>query len=110
MRGIYGNTKDEIDEYIRQERARLGREGPSASRRLGLAEHLLLRSSRTLLLDTNVLIYFLGGEQPFFDELVPVFRRVQAGEAHAVISVITEAELLVRPERDDNAMAQAANR
>jgi predicted nucleic acid-binding protein len=75
-------------------------------RRLGLAEHLLLRSSRTLLLDTNILIYFLDGAQPLFDALVPVFRRVQAGELTAVVSVVTEAELLVRPERDGNAVAR----
>jgi predicted nucleic acid-binding protein len=34
--------------------------------------------------------------------LQPLFRRVQRGEASAFVSAITEAELLVRPERDGN--------
>ena len=34
--------------------------------------------------------------------LLPVFRRVQRGEAEVVVSVITEAELLVRPLGDGN--------
>jgi predicted nucleic acid-binding protein len=76
------------------------------SRRRGLAENLLLRSSRSLLLDTNILIYFLSGEQPYHDALVPVFRRVQAGSLTVVVSVITEAELLVRPEKEDNEAAR----
>jgi predicted nucleic acid-binding protein len=31
---------------------------------------------------------------------VPIFRRVQQGDLTLIVSVITEAELLVRPERD----------
>ena len=34
--------------------------------------------------------------------LVPVFRRVQSGHAEIVLSAVTEAELLVRPYRDDD--------
>ena len=33
---------------------------------------------------------------------MPVFRRVQQGQASIVASVITESELLVAPERDNN--------
>jgi predicted nucleic acid-binding protein len=32
--------------------------------------------------------------------LLPVFRRIQSGEAGLMVSVVTESELLVRPERD----------
>lgn len=34
-----------------------------------------------------------------------MFRRVQAGELSIIVSAVTEAELLVRPERDGNAFA-----
>jgi predicted nucleic acid-binding protein len=38
--------------------------------------------------------------------LLPVFRRVQAGSLSIIVSAITEAELLVKPERDGNEAAQ----
>jgi predicted nucleic acid-binding protein len=45
-------------------------------------------------------MYFLNGEEPYLSRvLVPLFARVQAGEASVIASAITEAELLVRPER-----------
>ena len=31
---------------------------------------------------------------------MPLFRRVQAGQLQLIVSVVTEAELLVRPQRD----------
>lgn len=71
-----------------------------------MVQDLLLSRSRQLLLDTNAFIYFLDGEQPYFDVLLPVFRRVQAGNLTIIVSVITEAELLVRPERDGNEAAK----
>ena len=37
---------------------------------------------------------------------MPLFRRVQAGNLSLIVSVITEAELLVRPEREQNAAAK----
>ena len=48
----------------------------------------------------------MDGEAPYFDVLLPVFRRVQAGDLSLMVSVITEAELLVRPERDRNEAAK----
>jgi predicted nucleic acid-binding protein len=71
----------------------------------GLVQTPLLASARQLLLDTNALIYFLTGLEPYVEVLVPLFRRVQQGEASILVSVITEAELLVRPEREGNAAA-----
>jgi predicted nucleic acid-binding protein len=40
--------------------------------------------------------------QPYLRALLPLFDRVRDGEAVMVLSAITEAELLVRPERDGN--------
>ncbi|HEX5139803.1 MAG TPA: PIN domain-containing protein [Dehalococcoidia bacterium] len=57
-------------------------------------------------MDTNAFIYFLGGEEPYFSILKPVFRRVQGGELSFIVSVITEAELLVRPERQEDELAR----
>lgn len=74
----------------------------SSYRRRGLAESLLLSRSRRLLLDTNVFIYFLTGLEPYFALLLPVFRRIQRGELRVVVSALTEAELLVRPQREQD--------
>ena len=68
----------------------------------GLAENLHLSGSRQLLLDTNCLIFFLSGKEPYLSALLPLFRRVQRGEATIFVSTVTEAELLVRPEREGN--------
>ena len=40
--------------------------------------------------------------QPYLRVLLPLFDRVRDGDAAMVLSAITEAELLVRPERDGN--------
>lgn len=37
---------------------------------------------------------------------MPLFQRVQGGSLSLIVSVITEAELLVRPERDQDAAAK----
>jgi predicted nucleic acid-binding protein len=37
---------------------------------------------------------------------MPLFQRVQAGNLSLIVSAITEAELLVRPERDQDAAAK----
>jgi predicted nucleic acid-binding protein len=57
------------------------------------------------LLDTNAFIYFLTGREPYLTLLLPLFRRVQQGQARFIVSAITEAELLVRPQRDEDAGA-----
>jgi predicted nucleic acid-binding protein len=61
---------------------------------------LILGRGGQLLLDTNVFIYFLDGQQPYYNVLVPLFRRVQSGSLSVMVSAVTEAELLVRPERE----------
>ena len=74
------------------------------SRALGPAEDVG-NSSRRLLLDTNAIIYFLSGLEPYLSFLTPLFRRVLRAEAIMIISVVTESELLVRPEREGNEQA-----
>jgi predicted nucleic acid-binding protein len=69
-------------------------------KRPGLVQNLHLSRSKRLLLDTSAFIYFLSGVQPYLPLLLPLFRRVQAGEAEIVVSVVTEVELLVKPLRD----------
>jgi predicted nucleic acid-binding protein len=76
----------------------------------GLVENLLLTASRRLLLDTSAIIYFLNGTEPYATVMTGLFRRVQAGSATAVVSTVTEAELLVLPERRrDTAAKQQIN-
>lgn len=40
--------------------------------------------------------------QPYLGVLIPLFDRVRTGQAVMIISAITEAELLVRPQREAN--------
>src|SRR6185295_965568 len=72
----------------------------------GLADNLHLSASRQMLLDTNAFFYFLAGKEPYIELLLPVFRRVQRGDAVVFVSVVTEAELLVRAERDQSQPAR----
>lgn len=71
-----------------------------------LVQNLLLSKGEQLLLDTNAFIYFLEGDERYAGVLLPLFRRVQAGDLSIIVSAVTEAELLVRPERDDNHAAR----
>jgi predicted nucleic acid-binding protein len=51
------------------------------------------------------LLYFLTGEEPYLELLMPVFRRVQRGQLSIFVSVVTEAEASVRAERDEDQQA-----
>ena len=62
---------------------------------------------RRLSLDTNVIIYFLERREPYLSWLEPVLRSIIFGDRQAVISVIAEAELRVKPLRDSNVEALA---
>ncbi|HHW39722.1 MAG TPA: type II toxin-antitoxin system VapC family toxin [Syntrophomonadaceae bacterium] len=62
---------------------------------------------KRLLLDTNAIIYFLQGISPYDTILNPLFRLFEEGRLQAVISVITEAELLVGPLKKNNKEALA---
>ena len=69
------------------------------SGRRGLVANLLL-SRNNVLLDTSAIIYFLTGREPYMAHLVPLFNRVLTGQTTAFVSTVTEAELLVRPEKE----------
>ncbi len=57
---------------------------------------------RSATLDTNAVIYFLDGTAGFIDLLEPLFELVEQGQMKLNLSVITEAELLVKPYRENN--------
>lgn len=52
-----------------------------------------------LMLDTNTIIYFLDGVPEFVELLTPLFAIIEEGRLNATVSVISEAELLVKPYR-----------
>ncbi|MEA1961212.1 MAG: PIN domain-containing protein [Bacillota bacterium] len=58
-----------------------------------------------LTLDTNTIIYFLDGVPEFVDLLTPLFEMIELGRLKATVSVISEAELLVKPYRENNTAA-----
>ncbi|OIQ08783.1 PIN domain protein [Moorella thermoacetica] len=58
-----------------------------------------------LLLDTNSVIYFLQGISPYDAILNPLFGLFEQQNLEAVLSVITETELLVGPLKKDNKKA-----
>jgi len=64
-----------------------------------------LSTHTNLTLDTNTIIYFLDGVPKFVDLLTPLFEMIELGRLKATISVITEAELLVKPHREGNTAA-----
>lgn len=64
-----------------------------------------MQDHRKLLLDSSAFVYFLGGVEPYFSALQPVFQRVMDGRLSIVASVVTEAELLVQPERTGDRLA-----
>lgn len=63
----------------------------------------MISDSRLVSFDSNALIYFLNGTHPYVAWLDPVMRSIESGERAAVLSVISEAELLVKPVREGDA-------
>ncbi len=63
----------------------------------------MIAGSTLVSFDTNALIYFLDGTHPYAAWLDPVMRSIESGERAAVLSVISEAELLVKPVREADA-------
>jgi len=57
---------------------------------------------RSATLDTNAVIYFLDSTAGFTELLEPLFELVEKGRMKLNLSVITEAELLVKPYRENN--------
>ena len=56
---------------------------------------------RRLCFDTNALIYFLNGVEPYAGIVEGFLREARDGFRRVVVSVVTELELLVQPIRRD---------
>ena len=70
---------------------------------MGVAGFLsAVKEKRAVLIDTNVVIYFLEASPVFGEAAKGLFRLVQAGEVQAYLSVVSTVELLVRPLRAGN--------
>lgn len=63
-----------------------------------------------IIMDTNIVIYFLEGVQEYCEYLQPLFEKAERNQLKIILSVITEAELLVKPYRDNNIEAVKAVR
>lgn len=63
-----------------------------------------------IIMDTNIVIYFLEGVQEYREYLQPLFEKAERNQLKIILSVITEAELLVKPYRDNNIEAVKAVR
>lgn len=64
-----------------------------------------LEPYRRLALDTNAVIYFLDGTEPYFPLVDALFGAVEDGQKEIVLSVLVEMELLVKPYRDGDNLA-----
>jgi Predicted nucleic acid-binding protein, contains PIN domain len=60
---------------------------------------------QNIMLDTNAIIYFLDGTPNLIDLMLALFELVEQGRLKVTLSVINEAELLVKPYRENNIAA-----
>ncbi|MCL5677251.1 MAG: PIN domain-containing protein [Firmicutes bacterium] len=67
-----------------------------------------VRRHQAILIGTNVVIYFLEGSDVYGEAAEGLFRLIQSGEAQGHLSVITAAELLVKPIETGNTELQEA--
>ncbi|MCL6479182.1 MAG: PIN domain-containing protein [Peptococcaceae bacterium] len=65
---------------------------------------------KTIILDTNAVIYFLEGIPEYCEFLMPLFEKAENNQLKIILSVITEAELLVKPYRENDVEAIKAIR
>ena len=56
----------------------------------------------SVFIDTAAFIYFVERSPAYVDTLRPVFNAIDAGELHAITSIITYSEVLVLPCRQGN--------
>lgn len=72
---------------------------------MGWVENLY---DHTVALDTAPLIAFIAKEEPYLDLVRPLFQAIDQGKIHAVTSIVTLIEVLVRPlrEKDEKLAAQ----
>ncbi len=57
---------------------------------------------RTVLIDTAPVIAYIARETPYVDLVRPLFQAIAKGDVQAVTSMITLAEVLVHPMRDND--------
>ncbi|MES9901863.1 MAG: PIN domain-containing protein [Sedimenticola sp.] len=62
----------------------------------------LIQKGARVTIDTAPIIYLLEDNPAFLKQFLPLFERVDAGEIHAVISVVTLAEVLAGPLKNGN--------
>jgi len=62
-------------------------------------------SYQNIMLDTNAIIYFLDGTPNLIDLMLALFELVEQDRLKITLSVISEAELLVKPYREKNSAA-----
>jgi predicted nucleic acid-binding protein len=61
-----------------------------------------LSGCRRVNLDTNAVIYYFGGKEPYGRLMKALFGLVDRGSLEAVMSAIVQMELLVKPIREKN--------
>jgi predicted nucleic acid-binding protein len=61
-----------------------------------------------VMMDTNAIIYFLDGTPNLIDLMMALFEMVERGQLKVTLSVINEAELLVKPYQENNSAAREA--
>lgn len=67
---------------------------------MGIDQLLEELKSKGVLFDTNTLIYYFDDIKPYSNVLESIISYVNTGEIQAYISVVTVAELLVKPIRE----------
>ena len=61
-----------------------------------------IRSVRRISFDSNALIYFLEGRQPYYEYVAQVVAMLEEGRAMGYVSTIVVMELLVKPMREED--------
>lgn len=64
-----------------------------------------ISAHQNIMLDTNAIIYFLDGTPNLIDLMLAFFELVEQDRLKVTLSVINEAELLVKPYRENNSSA-----
>jgi predicted nucleic acid-binding protein len=67
-----------------------------------LEETLAALRGRSVYFDTNAFIYFLEGDERYFDKCLPFFQAAEDGVITGVTGDLAIAELLVKPLRDND--------
>ena len=67
-----------------------------------------ISTHQNIMLDTNAIIYFLDGTPNFINLMMAFFELVERDHLKITLSVINEAELLVKPYRESNSAALEA--